>query len=120
MTFLGFRRNRWLPEHGISCASSDKADPQSSPPVVKLNFTPRHLEEHARMSYLAQELKDIVARFSPRGAPRPEHSHDHDLAGDHGHTHEHLDNAGKYGDRDLPVYEGRNWDERAFTVGIGG
>ncbi|KAH9947615.1 urease accessory protein UreG [Amylocystis lapponica] len=58
--------------------------------------------------------------------PAPLHSHETDGPshshgpGDHGHTHEHLDNAGKYAERDLPNYGVRNWDERGFTVGIGG
>ncbi|KAF9046481.1 CobW/HypB/UreG, nucleotide-binding domain-containing protein [Panaeolus papilionaceus] len=47
------------------------------------------------------------------------HSHSHG-PGDHGHTHEHLDNAGKYSERDLPDYSSRNFEERGFTVGIGG
>ncbi|KAF8133398.1 urease accessory protein UreG [Boletus edulis] len=46
------------------------------------------------------------------------HSHDH--GGDHGHTHEHLDHAGKFAERDLPDYTSRNFQERGFTVGIGG
>ncbi|TFK48634.1 Ni-binding urease accessory protein [Heliocybe sulcata] len=49
----------------------------------------------------------------------PSHSHDHGL-GEHGHTHEHLDNAGKYSERDLPEYSSRNFQERGFTIGIGG
>ncbi|KAJ7695719.1 CobW/HypB/UreG, nucleotide-binding domain-containing protein [Mycena rosella] len=52
------------------------------------------------------------------------HSHDqaapHDHGGDHGHTHEHLDHAGKFSDRDLPEYSARNFEERGFTIGIGG
>lgn len=47
----------------------------------------------------------------------PSHSHD---GGDHGHTHEVLDHPGKYAERDMPDYSGRNWEERGFTVGIGG
>jgi len=66
-------------------------------------------------------------------------SHDHGL-GEHGHTHEHLDhpgvfiyqihsanssiilihNTGKFSERDLPDYSLRNFEERGFTVGIGG
>lgn len=49
----------------------------------------------------------------------PSHSHDHP-AGDHGHTHEILDGPGSYMGREMPIIEGRNWSERAFTVGIGG
>jgi len=48
----------------------------------------------------------------------PSHSHDH--GGEHGHTHEHYDNAGKYSDRDMPDYTDRNFTERGFTIGIGG
>jgi hypothetical protein len=38
----------------------------------------------------------------------------------HGHTHEHLEHPGKFAERDLPDYSGRDWVERGFTVGIGG
>lgn len=52
----------------------------------------------------------------------PMHSHDHAQANgaDHGHTHEILDGPGSYLHRELPIVEGRDWDERAFTIGIGG
>ncbi|KAF7317232.1 Urease accessory protein UreG [Mycena chlorophos] len=52
------------------------------------------------------------------GAPHS-HSHSHG-PGDHGHTHEHLDHAGKFAERDMPDYSARNFQERGFTVGIGG
>jgi len=49
------------------------------------------------------------------------HSHDHNGAAvDHGHTHEVLDGPGSFMGREMPIIEGRNWEERAFTVGIGG
>jgi hypothetical protein len=49
------------------------------------------------------------------------HGHSHDLpAADHGHTHEVLDGPGSYMGREMPIIEGRDWSERAFTVGIGG
>lgn len=52
------------------------------------------------------------------------HSHDggsHSHAGgDHGHTHEILDGPGSYLGREMPIVEGRDWKERAFTIGIGG
>ena len=39
----------------------------------------------------------------------------------HGHTHEKMDNPGAFDKRYPPLDETkRNWDERAFTVGIGG
>ncbi|KAG0204344.1 hypothetical protein BGX28_003699 [Mortierella sp. GBA30] len=39
---------------------------------------------------------------------------------EHGHRHEQIDTAGKFVERTLPVYDNRDWEERAFTVGIGG
>lgn len=69
-----------------------------------------------------------------------DHSHDHSHAHDHhstpisnntnsglsqaaiehGHAHEIMEHAGKFTERDLPDYSMRNWEERAFTIGIGG
>lgn len=49
------------------------------------------------------------------------HSHDHSQSAiEHGHTHEILDGPGSYVNRELPIIEGRDWKDRAFTVGIGG
>ena len=53
------------------------------------------------------------------------HTHDgsthyHGPGGEHGHTHEQLDGPGSYLGREMPIVEGRDWEERAFTVGIGG
>lgn len=54
------------------------------------------------------------------------HSHSHDgashshAAADHGHTHEILDGPGSFLGREMPIIEGRDWEERAFTIGIGG
>ncbi|KAL5482665.1 hypothetical protein ACEPAI_9259 [Sanghuangporus weigelae] len=48
----------------------------------------------------------------------PTHTHDH--GGEQGHTHEHLEHAGKYSERDMPDLISRNFEERGFTVGIGG
>jgi len=52
-------------------------------------------------------------------------SHSHDGPGgfnaqEHGHSHEILDGPGSYVGREMPIVEGRNWSERAFTIGIGG
>ncbi|KAI9717040.1 MAG: hypothetical protein M1812_004975 [Candelaria pacifica] len=49
----------------------------------------------------------------------PSHSHASDAA-DHGHSHEILEGPGSYMGREMPIIEGRDWSERAFTVGIGG
>ena len=54
------------------------------------------------------------------------HSHSHDSpshahpGGDHGHTHEIYTGPGSFLGREMPIVEGRDWNERAFTVGIGG
>ncbi|TFK20589.1 urease accessory protein ureG [Coprinopsis marcescibilis] len=48
-------------------------------------------------------------------------SHGHGGPGqEHGHTHEHMEHPGRYAERDLPDYSVRNFEERGFTVGIGG
>ena len=59
------------------------------------------------------------------------HSHDNGLtshshptgdfnAAEHGHSHEILDGPGSYTLREMPLSEGRDWEDRAFTIGIGG
>ena len=47
-----------------------------------------------------------------------DHDHDHDHGG-HGHTHEHLDHPGLFAERGQPLVS-RDYQQRAFTVGIGG
>lgn len=47
------------------------------------------------------------------------HSHDHSAA-DHGHSHEIYKGPGSYIDREPPIVEGRDFNDRAFTIGIGG
>ncbi|ODN82996.1 urease accessory protein UreG [Cryptococcus amylolentus CBS 6039] len=68
-----------------------------------------------------------VASHTHDGSTHHEHGHYHDDGAgglwtpeEHGHTHEHLEHAGKFAERDMPDYSGRNWEERAFTIGIGG
>ncbi|KAI1788120.1 urease accessory protein UreG [Ganoderma leucocontextum] len=48
-----------------------------------------------------------------------ENTHSHS-PNDHGHTHEILDHPGKFAERDMPDYTSRNFEERGFTIGIGG
>ncbi|KAG7088398.1 hypothetical protein E1B28_012396 [Marasmius oreades] len=61
----------------------------------------------------------FINKSSSNSSPPTEHSHSHSQ-GDHGHTHEHYTNAGRYSERDLPDFSGRNFKERGFTIGIGG
>ncbi|KIM66932.1 hypothetical protein SCLCIDRAFT_14434 [Scleroderma citrinum Foug A] len=56
----------------------------------------------------------------PHSHERGGTAHTHDHGGEHGHTHEHLDHPGKFSERDLPDYSARSFEERGFTVGIGG
>lgn len=55
-------------------------------------------------------------------SPSHSHSHSHDALGGHGHTHEILDGPGSFLNREQPLtlHEGRDWKDRAFTIGIGG
>jgi len=50
------------------------------------------------------------------------HSHDHGAfnTAEHGHSHDILDGPGSYMGREMPLIEGRDWSDRAFTIGIGG
>ena len=48
------------------------------------------------------------------------HSHLDPSVVEHGHSHEILDGPGSYIAREMPLDEGRDWTDRAFTVGIGG
>ena len=48
------------------------------------------------------------------------HSHDGFNTAEHGHSHEILHGPGSYAHREMPIITGRDWNERAFTVGIGG
>ncbi|KAH8077027.1 urease accessory protein UreG [Cristinia sonorae] len=71
-----------------------------------------------------QFINNLSATVASQSPPLA-HSHDpsgpvHDHGGEHGHTHEHLENPGKFSERDMPNYTSRNFEERGFTVGIGG
>jgi hypothetical protein len=77
------------------------------------------------------EARSFIAIYKSQTLFRPvttamAHSHDHGevshshAGGDHGHTHEILDGPGSYLGREMPIVEGRDWRERAFTIGIGG
>ena len=49
-----------------------------------------------------------------------DHSHSGDAVHDHGHSHEELSGPGSFLARELPLIQKRDFNERAFTVGIGG
>lgn len=54
------------------------------------------------------------------GSAPHSHSHEGFSAAEHGHSHEILDGPGSYLGREMPITEGRDWSDRAFTIGIGG
>jgi len=72
--------------------------------------------------YLLKVITPTYSRIMPHDHSHDQsHSHAHDQAAiDHGHTHEILDGPGSYMGREMPIIEGRDWSERAFTIGIGG
>ncbi|KIW94898.1 urease accessory protein UreG [Cladophialophora bantiana CBS 173.52] len=61
-----------------------------------------------------------MASHSHDGGLSHSHSHDHTNGAPHGHTHEILDGPGSYLHREMPLVEGRDFSDRAFTIGIGG
>ncbi|CDO71495.1 hypothetical protein BN946_scf184909.g89 [Trametes cinnabarina] len=76
------------------------------------------------MSETVQFINNLMSESSPQAVPLthshgsgPSHSHGPD---EHGHTHEHLEHPGKFAERDMPNYSNRHFEERGFTVGIGG
>lgn len=80
--------------------------------------TPLGFVEASIKPFLHPRLYNMSHNHSHDGASHS-HSHSH-AAADHGHTHEILDGPGSYLGRELPIIEGRDWEERSFTVGIGG
>lgn len=69
-----------------------------------------------------QFINSLPSSDGPSQTPTHSHEagHTHEHGGDHGHTHEHYNDAGKYSERDMPDYAIRNFDERGYTIGIGG
>jgi urease accessory protein len=72
---------------------------------------------------ILRDLTDCVGNilFNPKADPMHgghHHPHDHSHGHSHGHTHEKLDGPGLFHLREKPLH--RNFNERAFTVGIGG
>jgi urease accessory protein len=74
---------------------------------------------HDHESVISKEEGDaIVARFKQTRGRKPTPEEEKELR-EHGHTHERLEHAGLYEERE-PVKRGRNYKSRAFTIGIGG
>lgn len=75
---------------------------------------PHHLK-------LSTCISHTMAAKATQPVPHEEHSHSHAFnAAEHGHSHDMLTGPGSYATREMPIIAGRDWSERAFTVGIGG
>ncbi|KIV97795.1 urease accessory protein UreG [Exophiala mesophila] len=64
-----------------------------------------------------------MATHSHDGGAAHSHDHSHDHSTQlppHGHTHEIYNGPGSYLEREMPIVDGRDFADRAFTVGIGG
>lgn len=70
-------------------------------------------------SYLSPKKMAATASHSHDGLASHSHAHEFNAA-EHGHSHETLDGPGSFASREMPLIAGRDWNERAFTVGIGG
>lgn len=80
--------------------------------------TKRKAEEDACTFLKVGKIKEAAEiETSNHAHAHGEHNHSH--GGEHGHTHEIMENPGKFISREKPITR-KNFNERAFTVGIGG
>lgn len=77
-------------------------------------------DHHIQLHPMDMDLRRGHSHSHERRSSINSHTHSHDGGGDHGHTHEVWPNAGSFVNREKPIELGRNWHDRAFTVGIGG
>merc|ERR1712230_69421 len=80
-------------------------------------------ENEIYLPHIPSRRPSIMATHSHDGGPSHSHSHDQTngaAAAAHGHSHEILDGPGSYLHREMPIVEGRDFSDRAFTIGIGG
>lgn len=77
-----------------------------------------HGHSHDHDHALVIDGDEVVRRFRIGKGREPTPDEEKQLR-EHGHTHEHFEHAGVFEERD-PSKKGRNYRDRAFTVGIGG
>ena len=82
-----------------------------------LEFIPNALRRSILLN-MATHAHDGLAPHSHSHDGGVAHAHSHD--GLAPHTHETLYGPGSYTQREMPIVEGRDWHDRAFTIGIGG
>ncbi|KAI9990001.1 hypothetical protein PInf_020307 [Phytophthora infestans] len=75
-----------------------------------------HSHEHGAEHMINGD--ELVRRFTQNRGRAPTPDEEKQLR-EHGHTHEHMDHVGFFHQRDA-AKSGRDWAQRAFTVGIGG
>lgn len=112
--FLGLR-------HKLAVASPFPSSlPPRPPPLSKFPLV--RLQYNTGTGYLTvTKISHTMAAKVTQPVPHEEHSHSHAFnAAEHGHSHEILTGPGSYANREMPIIAGRDWSERAFTVGIGG
>jgi hypothetical protein len=93
--------------------------------VLLLNSTGKALDRLGiqYLSYQPEWLLIHTHSYSHKGGHTHSHegghrdSHAHE---GHGHSHEILGGPGSFLGREMPLVQGRNWEDRAFTVGVGG
>ncbi|CEG48630.1 urease accessory protein [Plasmopara halstedii] len=69
-------------------------------------------------SHNHSHIDDLIQNFTRSHGRAPTLDEENHLR-EHGHTHEHLEHAGIFHERDTAKSD-RDWVQRAFTVGIGG
>ncbi|CAI5738913.1 unnamed protein product [Peronospora destructor] len=77
-----------------------------------------HAYGHSHTHEDAIDGDELVRRFTQSRGRVPTPDEEQQLRV-HGHTHEHMEHAGMFHERDTTKSE-RDWKQRAFTVGIGG
>ena len=103
--------------------------------VLSTERSKRHCRPHVACRFLPRLPPGTLETLLPTPSGDVEHlhyqiimshSHSHEsashshAAADHGHTHEILDGPGSFHGREMPIIHGRDWEERSFTIGIGG
>lgn len=121
----GGRGHRYYPNQWRSLPRRSKCQGRRRRLIQPLSLFVHQVNERIKglSVYFAssRNLSVIMAHTHSHDGINFHASHSHEApAADHAHTHEILDGPGSYMGREMPIIEGRDWSERAFTVGIGG
>lgn len=112
------------PSEAIETAALELTFPSSTQQRFRFNspYSQRQTNKNKRINQPKTPVAMSGVTHSHDGFQSHSHSHSHDAfnPAEHGHSHEILDGPGSYLGREMPLSEGRNWADRAFTIGIGG